>query len=149
MPRKALIAAAVTATLAAGGASAQSDAARLSEVAPQPVHISASMLEDARIVSLEGGYDENVWDEDAPLTALVADLTEIGDVDDVVLNPEGVMLGVTTDVGGFIGIGQKAVLIPLQDMRLVRSADGDDEITIVTRLDREQLEALQEFEVND
>lgn len=156
MSRKALIATAIAATLGAGTVLAQSEsqsdtqsqAARLAPE-PQPDYITASMLEDARIVSLEGNYDETVWDDEAPLAAMVADLTEIGDVEEVVLTPEGVVQGLTTDVGGFIGIGQKAVMIPLEDVRLARPSAGSDEITVVTRLDRERLESLPEFEIDD
>lgn len=152
MSRKALVAALFATTLGAGPVMAQSgsqsEAARLTP-APQPDYITASMLEDARIVSLEGNYDEKVWDDEAPLAAMVAGLTEIGEVDEVVLTPKGVVQGLTTDVGGFIGIGQKAVMIPLEDIRLARPSEGSDEVTVVTRLDRDRLEGLPEFGIDD
>ncbi|SPJ22619.1 PRC-barrel domain-containing protein [Palleronia abyssalis] len=147
MLRKPVIAAAILFALPA----AAQDAASFSEdaAAPDPQNIiTAEMLEDARVVSLEGNYDQDVWDDSAPLSAMVANLTEIGGVEDVVLSVDGQMLGLTTDVGGFIGIGDKTVMIPLEDIRLVRPADGSD-ITIVTRLGMEPLQDLPEFEIED
>ena len=79
---------------------------------------------------------------------MVANLSEVGGVEDVILSVDGQMLGLTTDVGGFIGIGDKTVMILLEDIRLVRPADGSD-MTIVTRLGLEALEDLPEFEIED
>ncbi|SLN60982.1 PRC-barrel domain-containing protein [Palleronia marisminoris] len=108
----------------------------------------ADDLEDASIVSLEGSYDQAIWDETAPLEAMVADLNEIGRIEDVVLSAEGQMLGLTTDVGGFLGIGEKTVLIPLDDIRLIRTED-DDEVSVVTRLDQDALTDLPEVDLDD
>jgi hypothetical protein len=65
------------------------------------------------------------------------------------MDNQGQVQGLTTDVGGFLGIGDKAVMIPLSDIRLARSPDDDDELTIVTRLDREALENQPAFEIDD
>ncbi len=111
--------------------------------------ITASMLQDATVVSLEGQYDEDVWQDRAPLSTMIADLTEIGHVQDIVLSPRGEVQGLTIDVGGFLGIGTKAVLIPLGDMRLAQPDPELDEITVVTRLNQQQLEDLPEFEMEE
>ncbi|SLN15333.1 PRC-barrel domain protein [Roseivivax jejudonensis] len=114
----------------------------------QPPYITATMLQEARIVSLEGEYDANTWESDAPLQPIIAGLSEIGSVSEVLLDDRGQVQGITTDVGGFIGIGQKTVMIPLNDLRLARSPEGDT-ITIVTRLDQSQLEDAPEIETAD
>ncbi len=145
----------LAAALAAGSALAQEeasgDAAQPAEQAPAPAErmITAEMLEEARVVSLEGQYSEDVWQNGSPLSAMVADLREIGDVEDVVLNADGQMQGVTTDVGGFLGIGSKQVLIPLEDLRVARPPEGNEDITIVTRLNEQQLTDLEEFQIGD
>ncbi|ETX15226.1 photosystem reaction center subunit H [Roseivivax halodurans JCM 10272] len=111
----------------------------------QAPYITATMLQDARIVSLEGEYDAGTWDGGEPLQPILAGLSEIGDVSEILLDDAGQVQGITTDIGGFIGIGQKTVMIPLADLRLARSPD-DEDITIVTRLGKEQLEQAPEFQ---
>lgn len=113
---------------------------------PEPPHLTASMIQDARIVSLEGSYDETVWDGGDPLQPMVAGLTEIGGVDEIVISESGEVLGVTTDVGGFLGIGQKSVMIPLDDLRLARDPDKPEDVTVITRLDSEALQNAPAFE---
>jgi PRC-barrel domain len=105
------------------------------------------MLESATVVSLEGQYDDNVWKDHAPLSTMNAGLTEIGHVQDIVLTPRGEVRGLTVDVGGFLGIGSKSVLIPLSDIRLARPDPGSDELTVVTRLNQQQLNDLSAFEM--
>ena len=140
--------------LSAGAAAAQDDASGAGDPSgggdqsQQSQMITAEMLEEAEIVSLEGQYDEGVWQGGEPLSAVVADLREIGDVEDVILNVEGQMQGLTTDVGGFLGIGSKEVLIPLDDIRVLRPEDGSDDITIITRLNEQQLTDLSAFEMS-
>ena len=147
MFRKPLLAAATVAF--AGPALSQEAASIPVEAMPSPTEVVlADDLEDASIVSLEGNYDQAIWDETAPLEAMMADLNEIGRIEDVVLSAEGQMLGLTTDVGGFLGIGEKTVLIPLEDIRLIRSED-EDEVSVVTRLDQDALTDLPEFDDED
>lgn len=114
----------------------------------QAPYITATMIQEARIVSLEGEYDAGTWDSGDPLQPILAGLSEIGSVEEILLDDAGQVQGITTDIGGFIGIGQKTVMIPLSDLRLARSPD-DEDITIVTRLDKERLEQAPEFESGD
>lgn len=110
--------------------------------------VTAEMIEDARIVSLQGQYREDIWNSGEPLNTMVADLTEIGEVEDIVMSPDGQVQGLTTDVGGFLGLGQKQVLIPLDDIRLTRGPDSDN-LTIITRMSDEALQSAPEFELDD
>ena len=141
---------ALVAVAVAGPALAQDAASIASSPAmPAPSEVvMADDIEGAAIVSLEGDYNQEIWQDSDPLQAMMADLSEIGSVEDVALAPDGRMIGVTTDVGGFIGIGQKTVLIPLEDIRLVRAESGSD-VSIVTRLGQDQLRDLPEFEADD
>ncbi|SEL87180.1 PRC-barrel domain-containing protein [Roseivivax marinus] len=130
-------------------AAAQEQAQAEDQQQDQQAYITASMIQDARIVSLEGNYDSTVWEGEEPFAAMLADLSEIGEVEEIVMDNQGQVQGLTTDVGGFLGIGDKAVMIPLSDIRLARSPDDDDELSIVTRLDREALENQPAFEIDD
>lgn len=112
-------------------------------------YVTAEQIGDAAIVTLDAQYDEGIWDEGKPFNAILADLSEIGTVEDVVMDQSGQIVGLTTDVGGFLGIGENTVLLPLEDIRLVRTEEDDNELSIVTRLSRTQLEELPEFELED
>lgn len=110
--------------------------------------ITADMIKHADIVSLQGQYSDDIWNDTAPLRAMVADLTEIGEVEEIILTPEGRVEGLTTDVGGFLGLGQKRVLIPLDDIRLVQEPDSDD-ITVITRMSDEALQDAPEYDLTN
>ena len=62
----------------------------------------------------------------------------IGQLDDVLQERGGEAMAVSLDVGGFLGIGEKDVLIPVDD--LTASAEG-----IVIDMTKAQLEALPAY----
>ena len=62
------------------------------------------------------------------------------------LEASGQMVGVVADVGGFLGIGDKHVLLPMENVRIVALSDGDDDYALVTRHSEESLKALPEVE---
>ncbi len=68
--------------------------------------------------------------------------TSIGNVNDLVLSGDTVS-GALIDVGGFLGIGSKTVLVPIDALSVVRDAD-QSVVRIETSLTREHLEALPE-----
>ena len=107
--------------------------------------LAADRLDDAPVYALAETYDATFWDSGEPFGAVTGDWGEVGEVEDVLIDISGSVLGVTVEVGGFLGIGEKTVLIPLADMRLVQQPD-DSDLYIVTRLSNEQLEELPEIE---
>ena len=69
------------------------------------------------------------------------DDAEIGKV--AHLHGQGASAMVAVDVGGFLGIGSKTVLLPLSDrMDVMRDEDG--KVHIVTAYNRNQLEEMPE-----
>lgn len=84
----------------------------------QPFNITAEELEDMDIVGPTGD--------------------EIGEVDEVLTNAAGV-LAVSAEVGGFLGIGEREVIVGLDQFRLI---DGK----LVTDLTKAQLEVLPEWD---
>jgi sporulation protein YlmC with PRC-barrel domain len=52
-------------------------------------------------------------------TIMGADNQRIGTVDDILLDQDGKVAAVTTDVGGFIGIGAKTIAIPVGSFQFV------------------------------
>ena len=108
--------------------------------------IRADDIEDAPIYTIATSTDAAFWDDGSAFGALSAEWEEIDNVEDVILDGEGAVLGVTADVGGFLGIGENEVLLPLEEIRLVAIDDGDD-LVVVTRMSRELLE--NEPEIDD
>ena len=60
------------------------------------------------------------------------------------MNRDGQMIGIVAEVGGFLDIGDKHVMLPVEDVRLVAIDDG--EYAYVTRYSEEQLEALENID---
>jgi hypothetical protein len=63
--------------------------------------------------------------------ANVYDLSEnkIGDVADLIIDSNGNVTAAIVSVGGFIGVGQKEVMIPFQELK-ISTRDGKDWLTL-------------------
>ncbi|MGR3464113.1 PRC-barrel domain-containing protein [Limimaricola sp.] len=97
-------------------------------------------ITDGPIYTLNEADDEG-WDTVGTYDELGADWNEIGEIEDVVLSRDGKMVGVVAEVGGFLDIADKHVMLPTGDVRLV--AVDDKSYAIVTRLSEEELESLE------
>jgi sporulation protein YlmC with PRC-barrel domain len=62
----------------------------------------------------------------------------IGDINDLILSEDGSITHAVVGVGGFLGIGEKNVAVPFDELKLV---EKDGEIRFVYASTREQLEA--------
>lgn len=101
------------------------------------------------IYTVDEAYDEGSWgggltDDDyawgwSDYDAIGADWNRIGEIEDVVLDNSGGFRGVVAEVGGFLDIGDKHVLLRMEDVDLAPSDDG---YMMITRLSEEELEAL-------
>ena len=85
----------------------------------EPIGMTVDDLEDADLYSDTGN--------------------EIGEVDEVLMGDDGTSMAVSLDVGGFLGIGEKHVAIPLD--QLTRTQDG-----VQVGMSKDELEALPEFD---
>jgi putative membrane protein len=65
---------------------------------------------------------------------------EVGEIEDLVLDQNQTHYAVLS-VGGFLGIGDKKVAIPLEDLQL-----GEDEVYLMTSATEEQLEQMPEYD---
>ena len=63
----------------------------------------------------------------------------IGELDDILVGQDGSTLAASLDIGGFLGLGEKDVVVPLDG--LTRSDDG-----LTTMMSQEELEALPEHD---
>ena len=97
----------------------------------------------------EGDVD---WPETLVMGNIGDNWEDVGDIDDVVLDPSGRMIGVRAEIGGFLGLGDRDVFLRLENVRLVANpAKGSDEVgegrySIVTNMTKDQLKALPEIE---
>lgn len=81
--------------------------------------------------------------ESTTLTERPAEWTDIAKVDDIVVSPEGDIVGYVADIGGFLGLGAKSVLLNPDALHFVQI--GDDAF-FATNYTREELEALPDFD---
>lgn len=93
------------------------------------------------IYTMNESYDEGSWGTDTYYTDADAGWNDIGEIEDVILNRDGQMVGIVAEVGGFLDIGDKHVMLPVEDVKLV--AVDDKSYSYVTRLSEEQLEELE------
>tara|TARA_R110002020_G_scaffold58372_4_gene160042 strand:- start:7982 stop:8971 length:990 start_codon:yes stop_codon:yes gene_type:complete len=71
------------------------------------------------------------------------DAASIGEINDLVVSPEGEVSSVIVGVGGFLGIGEKDVEV---EYSTIEWADRDGQRWIVANMSREQLEAAPAFD---
>lgn len=99
------------------------------------------------IYSIADRYDEETWMAGDTMAygydndyAYGTDYAQVGEIEDVILDTSGNMKGIVAEVGGFLDIGDKHVMLPVEDVRLV--AVDDRSYSYVTRLSEEELEEL-------
>ena len=114
-----------TASLLVGAAYAQT------QTAPTGLHEAEddAMIVQPLAVSVEALEDMNIYGSAGE---------EIGEVEDVLVDASGQPVAVTADVGGFLGIGEREVVIGLDQL-----THSGDRLTV--GMTKEQIEALPEF----
>jgi hypothetical protein len=70
----------------------------------------------------------------------------IGEISEVIVTDDGTISEVIVDVGGFLGIGEKSVSLPFDDLNLQQREDGD-EVRAYVSSTKEQLESMPEHEM--
>lgn len=75
------------------------------------------------------------------------DWESVASVDDVLVSHDGELQGVLLDVGGFLGIGARTVMVPMDSLQVVLQRDSDV-VHVLVSATREQLEGAPEFDVN-
>ncbi len=85
------------------------------------------------------GYEEL---EDADVYSSITG-DEIGDIDEIYEATAGVPGYLTVEVGGFLGIGEKEVLLPMDQLSVFRGEDG---YRVYVAATEEQLEEYPDFD---
>ena len=92
------------------------------------------------IYTTSAANDEG-WNADNMYDQVGTDWNDIGEIEDIVLNQSGDMVGIVAEVGGFLDIADKHVMIPVADLNLTALDDGS--YAFVTRHNEEQLESME------
>ena len=83
---------------------------------------------------------QTTWDDGMAYTEINADWDKIGEVEDLVLDPNGEVVGAIAEVGGFLGIGEKEVVLLPEEIAFVVTPDR---IAVVSGLSKEALETRE------
>jgi hypothetical protein len=68
---------------------------------------------------------------------------KVGDINDLILGPDGKIANAVIGVGGFLGMGEKLVAVAFSDLQLNRDADGSMRVTVNSS--KEALESAPDF----
>lgn len=80
-------------------------------------------------------------------SSTATDAEQIGDINNLVIGPDGQVAAVIIGVGGFLGIGEKNVAVDYTELQWTRAADNTDRFVLATS--KEALEAAPEFVARD
>lgn len=72
----------------------------------------------------------------------------IGDINDLIIEEKGGIVAAVIGVGGFLGIGEKDVAVPMDKITITREADSGD-VKLTTMETAEALKAAPEFQSLD
>ena len=109
-----------------------------------PDAIYASDLVGMDVYSSATDYTTE-YGNNQPATADVrSQWDDIGEINDVVLSPDGDVLGVLVDIGGFLGIGARTVALDMSQIHFLNDEDGTRFAAVTSS--REALEAAPEYQ---
>ena len=69
----------------------------------------------------------------------------VGEINDLVFGNDGKIIGVVVGVGGFLGIGEKDVLVSLDSIKMIKP-DGSDSVQLTVSASKEALENAPGFD---
>lgn len=108
--------------------------AQMGNYTAQPQDVEASDFIGSRIYAAE-----TMPATDAVAAGAEKDWADVGEINDVILGRDGQIKAVILGVGGFLGMGEKSVAIPMQDVKFVKNGDGADDFFLVVNADKDVL----------
>lgn len=85
-------------------------------------------------------------DVNAEVTEIDQEWDDVGEISDLVIGEDGQVKAVLTDIGGFLGLGEKTVAVSMDDLAVIRDGDSQNDYFTVLKSDRASLENAPEFE---
>ncbi|MEW5421312.1 PRC-barrel domain-containing protein [Amorphus sp. 3PC139-8] len=131
-----------------------SDSAQKSDQMADPTTAEDSTGSSMSTTADTGGNGTGEMTAQQPAdTHLASDLTgqpvqnsegdDLADIDDFVIGPDGKISHVIVSFGGFLGLGDKEVMLPWEQMDISMDEDGDEVVTLA--MTQEQIESLPQF----
>lgn len=101
----------------------------------------ASKLMGARVYATQAEVDTT-----KPVDKVTTEWSDIGEINNIVLDRDGKVKAVVLGVGGFLGIGEKDVAVRMSELKFVKKAgDSDNDWFIVVKGDKQSLEAAPTY----
>lgn len=85
-------------------------------------------------------------DMNAEVTEVDQDWDDVGEISDLVIGEDGQVKAVLTDIGGFLGMGEKTVAVAMDELAVIQDGDSPNDYFTVLTSDRALLESAPEFE---
>jgi sporulation protein YlmC with PRC-barrel domain len=100
-----------------------------------PAGSNAQIMNDvpANTITVTNYYKQAIYDPQN---------NRIGDVDDVLMSPDGRVNALVIGVGGFLGIGEKHVIVPFN---VVKAENKDNKVTLMINSSKDELKAAPGF----
>jgi sporulation protein YlmC with PRC-barrel domain len=132
------------ATGADASAGTAPDAVVLFLTTAEPDAIFASDLIGMDVYSSQADYAGSYGGGRAVPAADTDQWDDIGEVNDIVMSPDGQARGVLVDIGGFLGIGAHTVALDMTQVHLLR--DDSNRRFVAVNSSKEELENAPEYE---
>lgn len=107
---------------------------RTRDITGGPVYTTNEAWDEGTWMSGRDGWGWSGYDR------VGADWNQIGEIEDIVLDRSGQLVGVVAEIGGFLDIGDQHVMLRVGDIELVPVDDRS--YSLVTRYSEEELEQL-------
>ncbi|WP_426131874.1 PRC-barrel domain-containing protein [Pararhizobium sp. PWRC1-1] len=132
--KKFLATTALTLVLLGGNAFA-ANMAPMTMYEQQPTDIMASQFIGMRLYATE----KEMAADTAVQPGAEKEWDDIGEVNEVILSRDGQVKAVVLGVGGFLGMGEKNVAIPMKDIKFIKDGEDADEYFLVVNSNKQML----------
>ena len=98
--------------------------------------------------AVSGTQGQPRWNSSEQVLGARENWQKVGEINDTILSQDGAVRGVLVDVGGFLGIGERTVLIDINDLYFVpnaETANDPDDFYAVAGLTREQMGEMPQW----
>ncbi len=127
-----------------GAVHAQDNTTGFGQVEMQQGDFYASNLIGMRIYNAENAVAADATIADGG----EAEWDDIGEINDIIVTKDGKVSAVILGVGGFLGMGERDVAVPMSDITVVREDGDSDDRFLVVSTTKEALEQVPAFERN-
>lgn len=153
MIRKLLVATALSLSMTAPALAAD-DAQQAQQKQGQQQQAASGQSQDGNAMTMQQAQDQGQVMPEEASELIGADVygpsgDVIGEVTDLVVNQQDKLGMAVLSVGGFLGIGDKDVALPFDQVKMRPATGMEDEPRFMVDMTEEELESMQEYEPND